>query len=160
MLGQARDGGPQTGNSRMDLTGIPLSGILWVYNYKKGKGTWMKIKSLQARRERLLDQICGIGPVVRGSLAQVRLTCGKPRCRCRRGERHPALYFSYRSGGRSKVVHVPGAMLREVREAHRNWLRLKRLLERLADVQVALWKEVYRERKEAEKGTAARGRRR
>lgn len=107
----------------------------------------MNAKRLRAQLDRLVRQVRALGPVLRGSLAQVRLTCGKANCRCRDGERHPAFYLSYRSGGRSKVSHVSAAVVAEARRRHADWLRMKRLLERMADVQVALWKEERREQK-------------
>ena len=111
----------------------------------------MKAEKLRTRCDGLLRKVRELGPAFKGSLAQVALTCGKKNCRCRRGERHQAYYVSYRSGGRAKVWHVPARRIAEVRRAHSNWLRLKRLLERMADLQVSLWKEVDREEKQAEK---------
>jgi len=67
----------------------------------------MSRKKLRERKESLVREVSTIGPVFRGSVAQVHLTCGKSNCRCQKGQRHRALYVSYRLGGRSKVAYVP-----------------------------------------------------
>lgn len=117
----------------------------------------MTRRQLELRRQRLLRQVRSLGPVFRGSLAEVHLTCGKQNCRCQEGLRHRAFYVSYRSGGQTKVVHVPARRLPEVRRVQKNWQRLKELLQQLADVQVALWKEVSREEREARRKGKSRG---
>lgn len=121
----------------------------------------MKRRTLEKTRSRILREIRSLGPVFRGSLAEVHLTCGKKNCRCQKGHRHRAFYVSYRCEGQTKVFHVPAHLLEEARQFHGNWLRLKELLQQLADGQVALWKEVCREQREASrKRKAGRGKRR
>ena len=115
-------------------------------------------KKLRTRCDQLQRKIRALGPVFRGSLAQVHLTCGKSNCRCQKGRRHQAFYVSYRCAGKTKVYHVPAKLLPEVRQAHDNWLTLKALVEELADTQVALWKEKHREDKQAGPPTRATAR--
>jgi hypothetical protein len=116
---------------------------------------------LEAQRDETLRELRALGPVFRGSLARVALTCGKANCRCREGRRHVAFYASYRSGGRAKVFHVPAGQVATVRAARAEWDRMKVLLERLADVQVSLWRvqhEQEKPRRKAESKDAAGGR--
>jgi hypothetical protein len=98
-----------------------------------------------ARRRRpaagLMRKVAGMGAPFRGSLARVRLKCGKPNCRCARGERHEALYASYRFEGKTRVAHVPRAKAAEAARAAANWRRLKGLLEQLAEALAGEWKE-------------------
>lgn len=107
----------------------------------------MSTRKLEKRQQDLLRKIRSIGPVFRGSVAQVHLTCGKKRCRCQKGQRHRALYASYRRGGKTHVVHVPAECVGQARAQQEKWHELKALLEQLAHVQASLWKEVCREKK-------------
>jgi len=116
------------------------------------------LKKLRATRNELLRKIRSIGPVFRGSLAEVHLTCGKNNCRCQQGRRHRAFYMSYRSQGKTKVFHVANKRLAQAREFHDNWLQLKALLEQFADVQVAVWKEICREEKKRDKARESKER--
>jgi len=89
------------------------------------------------RRRRLQAQLRAVGPVLKGSLADVELTCGTPGCRChKKGPKHKGLYFSYRHGGRSHTIYVPKAMQRDARTAHAKWLELKGVLEDLTALEV------------------------
>ena len=104
----------------------------------------MKIvnRTLFLRQHRdLLVQIQATGPVFRGSVAEVAVRCGKASCRCQRGQTHRAWYACYRQGGKTKVCYLPASVAVEARALRENWNRLKALLEQLAAVQVALWKE-------------------
>lgn len=112
----------------------------------------MTQKQLQRRKDSLVRQISTIGPVFRGSVAEVHLTCGKANCRCQEGRKHRAFYASYRLARTPKVVHVPKRWAGEAQKLRENWRRMKNLLEQLADVQVALWKEVSDGQEEGRKG--------
>jgi hypothetical protein len=102
----------------------------------------MPRRNLAKKQQLLLGRIRALGPVLRGSVAEVHLTCGKKNCRCQRGLRHRAFYLSYRFQGETRVVHLPAHRVAEAQEFQQNWRRLQHLLEELTDVQVALWKEV------------------
>ena len=52
-------------------------------------------------------------------------TCGKPNCRCARGERHgPYLYRRWREGGRQRRSYVKPAAAAQVAAALDEWRRL------------------------------------
>jgi len=55
-------------------------------------------------------------PLVHGTLNDRSVTCGNPRCRCARGERHAALYLVYRREGRVHQVFVPPSLAAQVRQ--------------------------------------------
>ena len=46
-------------------------------------------------------------PFLCGSLVTMNRVCGKPHCKCTRGERHPALCLSMRVRGKRKMIHIP-----------------------------------------------------
>ena len=56
------------------------------------------------------------GALMRGSLAQLYVRCGRKDCRCAQGHRHgPYLYVSVFQGRRTKSVYVPRHLETEVR---------------------------------------------
>lgn len=71
-------------------------------------------------------------PLLHGTLNRRRVTCGNPRCRCARGERHPALYLVYRQEGRVHQVFVPASLEAQVRQWVARDRAVRSLLEALS----------------------------
>jgi len=67
--------------------------------------------------------------LLRGSLVRMQRTCGKKNCRCRQGEKHPALYLAIRSGQRRVMIYVPAAL----EETVRRWVEAGQAVEGLVD---------------------------
>ena len=60
-------------------------------------------------------------PMAKGSLAEVRKPCIRPRCRaCQSGRRHPAFLFSFTEEGRRRCMYVPRALVPQLRRAIEN----------------------------------------
>ena len=92
--------------------------------------------ALRKRREGLAKLLPPLQEVLRGSLMQRYLTCGKPDCRCARGERHgPVWYLSvtldqaHRTGST-----VPSHQLEQVRRWIENYHGVKERLEKISDI--------------------------
>lgn len=68
-------------------------------------------------------------PLLRGSLVQMRRTCGKKNCRCQRGEKHPALYLAIRRGKRRTMIYIPAAL----EETVRRWVETGREVDGLVE---------------------------
>jgi hypothetical protein len=56
-------------------------------------------------------------------------TCGKPNCKCLRGEKHVSLYLSVRVGKVRKMIYVPPAL----EETVRSWVETNRAVEALIE---------------------------
>jgi len=69
-------------------------------------------RAFRSRLAKLVHQ----EPLLHGTLNPRSVTCGNPRCRCARGERHPALYLVYRREGRVHQVFVPASLEAQVRQ--------------------------------------------
>jgi hypothetical protein len=77
--------------------------------------------------------------LIRGTL-QVRMRlCGKPHCKCTRGERHQSLYLVVSEKGRLRQLFVPRDWESRVRAWVRDYGRAKGLLEKLSR---RYWKKV------------------
>lgn len=72
------------------------------------------IATLGARRAALLKRLALVGPLVQGSYCTRRVRCGKPGCRCARGEPHQACVLTRKVGGRTVTTHVPRDLRSEV----------------------------------------------
>ena len=85
--------------------------------YKNQDLTSRSTRALKQRRRRLMGRLPEVSEVLHGSLTTQGRRCGKPSCRCARGELHgPYTYLSVTGpGGRSRLVYVP-ARLAEVVE--------------------------------------------
>jgi hypothetical protein len=91
-------------------------------------------RMLEARRARL----AATGPILAATLTQVRKRCGQPACRCAHGEPHLAWRLTYKAHGKTRNVHVPLALLDEVRSWIQEHKRIKALLAEAHQLAVAL----------------------
>ena len=79
--------------------------------------------------------------MVFGTLAERGRVCGKPTCRCARGEKHPALQLAHWAGdGKTRSLHVPFALADDVRAGVDAWHRFQAIARELADRnRAAVW---------------------
>ncbi len=90
-----------------------------------------KLKKLDGQRSRLLEQILGQGKMVRGSLYEMRRRCGKPNCRCARGELHASWYLSRAIEGRTRLTYVGSSVPKSLSERVSRYQRYQKLLARI-----------------------------
>jgi hypothetical protein len=94
----------------------------------------LSTKSLEARRKVLLDRLAATGPFVQGSLCKVAVKCGKPRCRCAKGDCHEAYVLSKKVRGRTVTTHIPRDLLDEVTSWAEQHKRLKKLIRDITEL--------------------------
>lgn len=93
----------------------------------------------ERRRRSRLAQIIHAARFLRGSLSLRNVRCGKPGCRCARGELHVCLYLVRRQGGKLRQLFVPRQWEQRVRQAVENHQEMERLIEELSDLE---WKRL------------------
>ena len=91
----------------------------------------------------LLEPCLGREPLLPGSLYTLRRKCGKPSCRCNRGELHESTVLSYRGQGRPRNISPAPECLealrnltdpyRRCRQARAQLVRWQRQLLQLVD---------------------------
>jgi hypothetical protein len=86
------------------------------------------LKTLTARRDALLKQLTQVGPFIQGSFCLKRIKCGKPTCRCARGETHDTYVLTNKVRGKTVTTHVPRELCDEVRAWTQQYKRLKQLM--------------------------------
>jgi hypothetical protein len=83
-----------------------------------------RIHQLDQRRRGLLERVLRPRPMVVGSLYQMRRKCGKPGCKCARGQLHASWYLSRTQQGRTKLRYigkvVPDRLGKRVRRYQRH----------------------------------------
>lgn len=92
--------------------------------------------ALRTRRQGLTKLMPPLGEILRGSLMERYLTCGKPDCKCARGERHGPIWYlsvsldqSHRTGRT-----VASAQVEQVRRWIANYHRVKQHLEKISEI--------------------------
>jgi hypothetical protein len=95
---------------------------------------------LAARRQKLLDELARLGPVLRASLLERFVQCGKPGCKCMRGDKHgPAYYLSVTyAKGKTRQVYVPKDLHGVAAAWVANYHHALRVLDELSDINLEL----------------------
>ena len=102
-----------------------------------------QLTQAQQQLSSLLEDCLGREPLVPGSLYTMRRKCGKPNCRCARGELHESTVLSYRGQERPRNISPPPEQIdllrtmtddyRRVRQARAKLVRWQRQLLALVD---------------------------
>lgn len=94
----------------------------------------LSIGTLEKRRDAKLKALAQAGPLIQGSLATIRVTCGNPNCKCARGEKHESHILNRKEQGRSTSLYIPVDMVAEVRKWVLEQRRVKRLMKEISDL--------------------------
>ena len=106
------------------------------------------LSASERRARSRLAQILHQQPFLCGSLVTMHRTCGKPGCKCTRGELHEGLYLALRVGKKRKMIHVP----RSLEATARQWVGAYQEAGRLMDEVSGLCFQQFLTKKERSKG--------
>jgi hypothetical protein len=84
-------------------------------------------------RSRLAQMVSG-GGLMRGTLTVREKVCGKPSCKCARGEKHTALYLVASKDGKLRQLFVPSSHEARVRKWLEQYKEAEDLLEEISDL--------------------------
>ena len=79
-------------------------------------------------------------PVVKGSAYELKTKCGKPGCKCAKGQLHSRMVLSASEKGKTKLRAIPDGFLVEVQTKARRYQELRRARARLVQVQKQMLK--------------------
>lgn len=79
-----------------------------------------------------LAQMVGRLGLVRATLNWREKTCGKPTCRCHRGERHRSLYLVVSEDGKVQQLFIPRSLHAQAIEWVEGYHRVREVLEELS----------------------------
>src|SRR5208283_2891566 len=77
--------------------------------------------------------------LLRGTLSERAGKCGKPNCRCLRGELHHSLYLVQSQAGKPRQICIPKAWQERVRQAVGDYHRMQELIEEVSELE---WKRL------------------
>jgi hypothetical protein len=100
----------------------------------------LSVRQLRARRRRLAGGLPAVEETLRGAPLTQGRRCGKPGCRCARGELHgPYTYLALgREGGRGRLVYVPAALVAVVRRRVEAGARIEAALAEISEINAEL----------------------
>ena len=73
-------------------------------------------------------------PMIRGTVYELKRRCGKPGCKCARGELHTRMVVSASERGKTRLQVIPHGSLVEVQTKVRRYQDLRRVRARLGDI--------------------------
>jgi hypothetical protein len=83
-----------------------------------------------------IAQLIGEQPFLRGSLVERARSCGKPTCRCQKGQLHRSLYLATRHQGQQVLLYIPRALEETARQWVDNGRRLRQQFQDLHQLQL------------------------
>ena len=93
----------------------------------------LSIGVLEMRRNKKVEQLKELGPVLQGSIATIKSTCGKANCKCARGEKHTSIVLSKKVDGKTKSLYIPNDMVAEAKKWVQENKKLRNLQREISD---------------------------
>lgn len=81
-----------------------------------------------------LNQLISSKALVHGTLLYRERSCGRPTCKCAKGEKHSALYLVVQQEKKQRQVFITKAMEEEVRLWVANYQRMRKLGEDISQI--------------------------
>jgi len=102
----------------------------------------MRVRRHPGNIRRMLDSrlklVRAAQPLLAASLSTITKVCGNPSCHCHQGSKHQAHHLTYKVRGKTHTVYVPVDFTEEVRSWIEEHRRLKRLLQEITQLSLAL----------------------
>src|SRR3990170_1392282 len=95
-------------------------------------------KRLEQEREALVEQLRGLGNLMRGTVIRVGVKCGRAGCGCERGEKHRKVHLSVNLGGRTRGCYLGREREALVAPLIAEYQRAWRVINALTTVNLAL----------------------
>ena len=106
-------------------------------------GDILSNEELRARRRELVQSLPDLEALLQGSVIERRKRCGKPNCRCAKGELHgPYTYLSTWVEKKTRMDYVPKDWTAWVRSRVQNFRRVQQVMSEVAEIN----RELFRRR--------------
>ena len=92
------------------------------------------LKRLPDEIRRLINPCFSDESVIKGSVYELKRKCGKPGCKCVRGELHSRMVVSTSEHGKTRLRVIPHGFLVEVERKARRYQELRRARARLVEI--------------------------
>ena len=107
----------------------------------QNRGDREKFSQLRQTLLHLANEISGLvepffsdRPVIKGTIYELKRRCGKPGCKCARGELHGRMVVSASEGGKTRLGVIPHGFLVEVQAKVRRYQELRQVRARLGEI--------------------------
>jgi hypothetical protein len=84
--------------------------------------------------KRLVEPFFSDRPVIKGTVYELRRRCGKPGCKCAKGQLHARMVVSASEKGKTRLRVIPRGFLVEVQQKVRRYQDLRRIRVRLVAI--------------------------
>ncbi len=99
------------------------------------------IKALERNRKEVFRRMPKTNEIIKGTLVIMHNKCGKPNCKCQRGERHICLALSRYVNGKTKMTYIPKVIEKEIREAVKNYKGMMKCINELSRINLEIIKK-------------------
>jgi len=82
----------------------------------------------------LIEPFFSDRPVVKGTAYELKRKCGKPGCKCARGELHARMVVSASEGGKTRLRAIPRGFLVDTQQRVRRYQELRRARARVVEI--------------------------
>ena len=105
---------------------------------KSARGKFSRLRQsllhLVSEMKQLVEPFFSDRPVIKGTVYELRRKCGKPGCKCAKGELHARMVVSASEKGRTRLRVIPQGFLVEVQERVKRYQDLRRVRTRLVAI--------------------------
>jgi len=119
---------------RKDLYADIDMGIKKTSDKKKFSQLRHSLGRLAGEIRQIVEPFFSDKPVIKGSVYELKTRCGKPGCRCAKGQLHHRMVLSASEKGRTRLRVIPSGFLVEVQDKVRRYQQLRRARVRLIEV--------------------------
>ena len=109
-------------------------GIKTISNKRKFSKLRQSLAGLSNEIRRIVDPFFSDKPVIKGSVYELKTKCGKPGCKCAKGQLHSRMVLSASEKGKTRLRAIPHGFLVEVQTKVRCYQELRRARARLVEV--------------------------
>ena len=109
-------------------------GIKTIKDKKKFSQLRQSLLTLANEIRQIVEPFLSDKPVIKGSVYELKTKCGKPGCKCAKGQLHHRMVLSASEKGKTKLRAIPRGFLVEVQTKVRRYQELRRVLVRLIEV--------------------------
>lgn len=92
------------------------------------------LSQLAGEIKRVVEPLFSNRPVIKGTVYELKRRCGKPGCKCARGQLHARMVVSASEGGKTRLQVIPHGSLIEVQAKVRRYQELRRVRARLGEI--------------------------
>ncbi len=100
---------------------------------KKFSQLRQSLAGLSNQIRQVIEPFLSDRPVIRGSVYELKTKCGKPGCKCAKGQLHSRMVLSASEKGKTKLRAIPHGFLVEIQTKVRRYQELRRIRARLVE---------------------------